>query len=133
MKIVVAYDGSDPAKRALERAAELAAERDKLVVVAAAELHASAGIEAGAHLDPSEVARRRGDLEEAQRLLSERGIEAEPIEGQGDPGAFIVNAANDADLIVVGGRGLSPAKRIVLGSVSSKVVHRAPCDVLVVR
>jgi nucleotide-binding universal stress UspA family protein len=133
MKIVVAYDGSDPAKRALERAAELAGERDKLLVVAAAEPHASAGLEAGAHLDPSEVARRRGDLEAAQRLLSERGIEAEPVEGQGDPGAFIVKAAEDADLIVVGSRGLSPAKRMLLGSVSSKVVHRAHCDVLVVR
>jgi nucleotide-binding universal stress UspA family protein len=133
MKIVVAYDGSDPARRALDRAAELAGERDKLVVVAAAEPHPVAGLEAGAFVEPSEVARRRDDLEEAQRLLSERGIEAEPVEGEGDPGAFIVNAAKDADLIVVGSRGLSPAQRILLGSVSSKVVHRAHCDVLVVR
>jgi nucleotide-binding universal stress UspA family protein len=65
--------------------------------------------------------------------LSERGIEAEPVEGQGDPGAFIVNAAKDAGLIVVGSRGLSPAKRMLLGSVSSKVVHRAHGDALVVR
>jgi nucleotide-binding universal stress UspA family protein len=43
MKIVVAYDGSDPAKRALDRAAELATNGDKLIVVAAAEPHASAG------------------------------------------------------------------------------------------
>jgi nucleotide-binding universal stress UspA family protein len=133
MKIVVAYDGSDPAKRALDRAADLADGDDKLVVVAAAEPQPSAGLEAGAHLDPSEVARRRGDLEEAQRRLSERGIEAEQVGGQGDPGAVIVSAAKDADLIVVGSRGLSPVQRIMLGSVSSKVVHRAQCDVLVVR
>jgi nucleotide-binding universal stress UspA family protein len=44
-----------------------------------------------------------------------------------------VNVAKDADLIVVGSRGLNPVQRILLGSVSSKVVHRAECDVLVVR
>jgi nucleotide-binding universal stress UspA family protein len=101
--------------------------------VAAAEPHARTGIVKGAHLDPSEVEQRRGDLEEAQRFLSERGIDAEPVEAQGDPGAVIVEAAKDADLIVVGSRGLNPVQRILLGSVSSKVVHRAACDVLVVR
>lgn len=133
MRIVVGYDGSDPAKRALERAADLAGSADRIVVVAAAEPHVRTGIEAGAHLDPSEVHQRRGDLEEAQRFLSDRGIDAEAVEGQGDPGAVIVEAAKDADLIVVGSRGLNPVQRILLGSVSSKVVHRAACDVLVVR
>jgi nucleotide-binding universal stress UspA family protein len=133
MKIVLGYDGSDHGKRALERAAALMGEGDQMVVVAAAESHARTGIETGSHLDPSEVAQRRGDLEEAQRLLAERGIEAEAIEAQGDPGSVIVDAAKDADLIVVGSRGLNPMQRILLGSVSSKVVHRAACDVLVVR
>ena len=41
--------------------------------------------------------------------------------------------ASDADLIVVGTRGLHATKRLFLGSVSTKVVHHAPCDVLVVR
>lgn len=133
MRIVVGYDGSDPAKRALQRAAELAGNADRIVVVAAAEPHASPAIVAGAHLDPSEFQQRRGDLEEAQRLLSERGIDAEPVEARGDPGTAIIEAAKDADLIVVGSRGLNPVQRILLGSVSSKVVHRATCDVLVVR
>ena len=133
MKIVVGYDGSDPAKRALQRAADLAANGDRIVVVAAAEPHARTGIETGSHLDPSEFEQRRGDLEEAQRLLSERGIDAEPVEAHGDPGTAIVEAAKDADLIIVGSRGLNPVQRILLGSVSSKVVHRAACDVLVVR
>ena len=133
MKIVVGYEGSDSAKRALQRAADLAGSADRIVVVAAAESHARTGIAKGAHLDPSEVQQRLGDLEEAQRLLSERGIDAEAVEAQGDPGAVIVEAAKDADLIVVGSRGLNPAQRILLGSVSSKVVHRAACDVLVVR
>ncbi len=133
MKIVVGYDGSDAAKRALERAVTLAGTDGRIVVVAAAESHVRAGITEGAHLDPSEVERRRNDLEEAKAMLSERGIDAETIEAQGDPGDVIVRAAEDADLVVVGSRGLNPIQRLLLGSVSSKVVHRAECDVLVVR
>ena len=133
MKIVVGYDGSDPAKRALDRAAALTGDGDQVLVVAAAESHARTGITEGAHLDPSEVEARRGNLEEAKAYLAERGIEADTIEAQGDPGAVIVDAAKGADLVIVGSRGLNPLQRIVLGSVSSKVVHRAESDVLVVR
>ena len=133
MKIVVGYDGSEAAKRALERATTIAGEHSRIVVVAAAESHARAGITEGSHLDPSEVERRRRDLENAQAYLSRRGIEAEAIEAQGDPGDVVVEAAKDADLAVVGSRGLNPFQRLLMGSVSSKVVHRAECDVLVVR
>jgi nucleotide-binding universal stress UspA family protein len=133
MKIVVGYDGSDASKRALERAAQLAGDNDRVVVVAAAETPARTGIETGSHLDPSEIQQRRGDLDEAKQFFSERDMDPELIEAQGDPGAVIVQSAKDADLIVVGSRGLNPVKRILLGSVSSKVVHRAECDVLVVR
>jgi nucleotide-binding universal stress UspA family protein len=133
MKIVVGYDGSDAAKRALQRAADLSANGDPIVVVAAAESHARSAITSGALRDPSEFEQRRGNLGEAQRLLSERGIDVEAVEAHGDPGTAIVEAAKDADLIIVGSRGLNPVQRILLGSVSSKVVHRAECDVLVVR
>ena len=133
MKIVVGYDGSDPAKRALERAMELVDDQGRIVVVVAAEQHARTGITEGAHLDPSEVTRRRNDVEEAKALLSERGIQGEAIEAQGDPGNVVVEASKDADLVIVGSRGLNPVQRLLLGSVSSKVVHRAECDVLVVR
>jgi nucleotide-binding universal stress UspA family protein len=133
MKIIVGYDGSDAAKRALERAVGLAGDGGRIMVVAAAESHARTGITEGARLDPSEIERRRKDLEEAKQLLTERGIDAEAIEAQGDPGDVIVEAAKDADLAVVGSRGLNPLQRLFLGSVSSKVVQRAECDVLVVR
>jgi nucleotide-binding universal stress UspA family protein len=133
MKIVVGYDGSESAKRALERATTIAGESKRIVVVAAAESRAGAGITEGAHLDPSEVERRRRDLEEAKAYLSGRGIEAETIEAQGDPGDVVVEMAKDADLAIVGSRGLNPLQRLLMGSVSSKVVHRAECDVLVVR
>lgn len=133
MSIVVGYDGSDAAKRALQRAADLAKEGDRIVVVASAEEHTKSGPAKGGHSDPSEFQRRRGELEEAKKFVSERGLDAELVEAHGDPGTAIVAAATDTDLIIVGSRGLNPVQRILLGSVSSKVVHRAPCDVLVVR
>jgi nucleotide-binding universal stress UspA family protein len=133
MKVVVGYDGSDGAKRALERAIALAGDDGQLTVIAAAEINIVTGITEGGRLDPSEVEQRRQDLEEAKSFLSERGVEAETIAAQGDPGDVILENAKNADLVVVGSRGLNPFQRLLLGSVSSKVVHRAECDVLVVR
>ena len=133
MKIVVGYDGSDGAKRALERAITLVGDDGRITVVAAAETHVRPGITEGARLDPSEIERRRKDLEDAKALLESRGVDAELLEAQGDPGDVILDSAKDADLVVVGSRGLNPVQRLLLGSVSSKVVHRAECDVLVVR
>ncbi|MEA2323330.1 MAG: hypothetical protein QOD81_3180 [Solirubrobacteraceae bacterium] len=134
MRILVGYDGSEPAKRALQRVADMAGPDDEVLVVAVAEMHARAVLTEGAQLDPSELPKRRRDLEEANAFLAERGVEAETILAQGEPGDAIVKIAHerDADLIVVGHRGMNALERILLGSVSSKVVHRAPCDVLVV-
>jgi nucleotide-binding universal stress UspA family protein len=52
----------------------------------------------------------------------------------GPPGTGIVTVAEDieADLIVTGSRGRGPIARTVLGSVSTEILHHAPCDVLVV-
>jgi nucleotide-binding universal stress UspA family protein len=133
MKIVVGYDGSDGAKRALDRAIALAGDDGQLTVVAAAEIHARPGFTEGARLDPSQLELRRTDLDEAKAILAERGVDAQMLEAQGDPGDVILESAKDADLVVVGSRGLNPVQRLLLGSVSSKVVHRAESDVLVVR
>jgi nucleotide-binding universal stress UspA family protein len=86
-------------------------------------------------VDPDEKAERRKELEDAEAFLSAEGIEARVVAGVGDPAKAIVDEARDwgADLIVVGTRGLGGAKRLLLGSVSTKVLHHAPCDVLVVR
>jgi nucleotide-binding universal stress UspA family protein len=135
MRIVVGYDGSDGAKRALERAAALTGPEDQVVVVAAAEMRARPVLTEGAQLDPSEISRRRRDVDEANTFLAERGIQGDVVLGQGDPATLIGEVAKErvADLIIVGNRGLNPLQRLMHGSVSSKVVERAESDVLVVR
>lgn len=87
----------------------------------------------GGRQDPSDVRERREAIESARQILKDRGIQADFVEAYGDPGSAIVKAAEDGDLVVVGSRGLSRVERVLLGSVSTKVVQRAPCDVLVVR
>lgn len=54
----------------------------------------------------------------------------ETLQLRGDSAALIVGAAADADLAVVGSRRLTRIQRLVLGSVNSKVVHNAACDLL---
>lgn len=66
-------------------------------------------------------------------MLKGSSVQADFVEAYGDLGTAIVNAANCADLVVVGSRGLGRIERVLLGSVSTKVVQRAPWDVLVVR
>ena len=134
MKIVVGYDGSDAARRALERAAALAGSPSRVVVVVAvAEPYPRSGITIPANRDQVEIRRRRRDLDEARGLLEQRGIEPETIQARGNPAEQLVEASRDAGLLIVGGRGLNRLQRLALGSVSSKVVHDAVCDVLVVR
>lgn len=133
MKIVVGYDGSEAAKRALENAVTFGGDEARIVVVAAAEPYPRSGVTIPANFDPAESRRRRHDLDEARQFLSQRGIEAETIQARGKPADVLVQAARDADLAIVGSRRLNRLQRAVLGSVSSKVVEDAACDVLVVR
>lgn len=132
--IVLAYDGSGAAKRALERTAELA-DGAAVTVVSAVHVLPAMG-RAMAAIDQDEVEERRGELEEAASFLKSKGITPQTVELRApDVGEAVVDHAKEggADLIVVGSSDKSVAERIMLGSVSSKVVHEAPCDVLVVR
>jgi nucleotide-binding universal stress UspA family protein len=134
MKILVAYDGSESAKRALEHAAQLSQNGAGISVVSVAEELPQFG-RAAAMLVPEEDEERRRELVEAKAALKERGIEAKLIERVGDPAAKIIEEAEQehADLVVMGSRGLNTAQRWLLGSVSTKVVEHAPCKVFVAR
>lgn len=74
-------------------------------------------------------------LTEARRVVSAAGVTATFDDIQDDPTDAIIDAAEklDADLIVMGSRGEGMAKRILHGSVSTKVIHHAPCSVMVIK
>ncbi len=132
--VIVGYDGSDEAKRALDRAAALARAGAKVTVVGAVGVELHAGRSMGRR-DSGEANEVSASLEDAQAHLKAQGVESQSIEGEGDAGDVIIEAAKEsgADLVIVGTRGRGGAKRLFGGSVSTKVVHEAPCDVLVVR
>ena len=132
-RIVVGFDGSEHAHKALERAADIAGGAT-LAVVAAANVTRSMRGAGLSPVDPVAAEERTKALAEAREYLEGRGLDAVYIEGHGNPADVIVQEAEEskADLIVVGARGLSARKRITMGSVSTNVMHHAPCDVLVV-
>jgi nucleotide-binding universal stress UspA family protein len=129
--VLVAYDGSEGARRALDAAAKLARDGVCLRVVTVAE-PVQAGRD-GAPVTPDGDAER--ELAEATAMLAERGVEAAAVGRRGEAATIILEEAEaeGADLIVLGTRGLGAGKRWLLGSVSTKVLHHAPCNVLVVR
>lgn len=132
-RIVVGFDGSEHSRKALERAVEIANGATVAVVSAA---HVEGFLGGGiSPIDPAEAQARAQALREAREYVESRGVEGVFIEGNGNPADVLVEEAQEsgADLIVVGTRGRNAARRVVLGSVSTNVVHHAPCDVLVVR
>lgn len=137
MKLVVGYDGSEHAGRALERAALLST-GDPVVVVSVVSVSGPAA-RGPARVEPREIEVHHEQLAHARSLLKTYGVEAQLIEtlgnAIGDTADALIDVArkHNADIIVVGTRGLGGLKRLVLGSVSTKLVHEAPCDVLVVR
>ena len=133
--IVLGYDDSPEAARALTKTVELAKALDARVVVTsvAPALHPAAhGVGPYDPADPPD--RHRALANDAVAVLTEHGIRARPVVGAGDPADAIVGLADDvlADVIVVG-MTHHPRLARVLGSVSDAVSHHAACDVLLVR
>jgi nucleotide-binding universal stress UspA family protein len=130
--ILVGYDGSEAARRALDAAADLTGYGSSLAVVSVASRCDDRSSNGSAAPDGHVSAQRL--LNEARALLLHRHVTARYVEPVGEPAEMLMETARelDADLIVVGRRDQNPLRRIVLGSVSAKVVRRAACDVLVV-
>ena len=142
-RIVVGTDGSETATEAVRQAIDLARMSGaKLDIVAAFEPVSTTRLREEGGEVPGDVSYAVGPredvnvtLEAAVGMAKQEGVDAEPYPQQGDPADAILDVAEKigADLIVVGNKGMTGAKRFLLGSVPNKVSHHAPCGVYIVR
>jgi nucleotide-binding universal stress UspA family protein len=141
--IVVGTDGSDTAKEAVRQAVELARSVGaELLLVSAYQPVARVSVNretAPGERDAQWMVSAREDvatlLSEAAATAQAAGVPVQTFPRQGDPADAILDIAEerDADLIVVGNKGMTGAKRFLLGSVPNRVSHHAPCSVLIIR
>jgi nucleotide-binding universal stress UspA family protein len=131
MKILLAYDGFEHSRHALEEAAKLASEGHGDVTVLSVVPRDARGSKSGGHVGLRPHAHE--DVARAHEYLRNQGIESEMKIEHGDPAEEILTEARVGryDLLVVGSRELGPLGRLVLGSVSTEVLRDAPCPVLV--
>jgi len=142
-RIVVGTDGSETAAEAVRQAVDLA----KLAGATLSIVSAYAPISERKVKDqqreaPADVQYEIGPREDVNLVLDAaaaaakaEGIEVQTHPVEADPAEAILNVAEEtnADLIVVGNKGMTGARRFLLGSVPNNVSHHAPCSVMVVR
>jgi nucleotide-binding universal stress UspA family protein len=141
--IVVGTDGSETANSAVQQAVELAkAVGAKLELVSAYEPVSDSRLRQETQEAPKDLQWAINPREDVDSTLSaaadaakEAGVPVEIHARQGDPADAILDVAEEqnADLIIVGNKGMTGAKRFLLGSVPNKVSHHAPCSVLIIR
>jgi nucleotide-binding universal stress UspA family protein len=141
--MVVGTDGSDTATEAVRQATELARQLGaKVHVVSAYEPVPEARLREERDQVPADMqwmVNPREDVDDtlnnAAQGIQDAGVEVETHAREGDPADAILDVAEEqeADLIVVGNKGMTGAKRFLLGSVPNKVSHHAPCSVMIIR
>jgi nucleotide-binding universal stress UspA family protein len=143
--IVVGTDGSGTAEVALVHAINLAEQNGAalhvvhayhLASAAAAAQSAGAGAPTIDHVAVNDEIHKESDsiLQRAVEAAARQNVTAEKHPYPGDASNGLVSVAEEvnADLIVVGNRGMSGVRRFVLGSVPNKVSHHCPCSLLIV-
>ncbi len=135
-KILVAFDGSKPSEKALDAAIELAKKFGSVIYLVSVITLPDYAILKN---EVAEVEEEEGKFyQELQNkaIESRKGeVEIKPVIIYGHTADRLVDYAksHNFDLIVVGSRGLSGTKRLLLGSVSDKISHCSPCPLLIVR
>jgi nucleotide-binding universal stress UspA family protein len=142
-RIVVGTDGSDTAAEAVRQAIDLAKLSGATLSVVSAYAPVSKSKVKEAQLEaPPDVQYEIGPREDVNLVLDaaaatarKEGLEVQTHPVEADPGEAILNVAEEtnADLIVVGNKGMTGARRFLLGSVPNNVSHHAPCSVMIVR
>jgi nucleotide-binding universal stress UspA family protein len=141
--IVVGTDGSDTATKAVQQATDLASRLGATVhLVSAYEPVPQGRLRDERQQVPDDMqwmVNPREDvnnvLEESAKTLEEAGVKVQTHPREGDPADAILDVAEEqeAALIIVGNKGMTGAKRFLLGSVPNKVSHHAPCSVMIIR
>ena len=142
-RIVVGTDGSETAAEAVRQAVDLAKLANAhLSIVSAYEPISRRRIQDEQQDAPADVQHEinpREDvnlvLEGAAATAKQSGVDVQTHPVEGGPAEAILSVAEetDADLIVVGNKGMAGARRFLLGSVPNNVSHHAPCSVIIVR
>ena len=131
-RILLAFDGGEPARRALDLTADLAHRYGAVVsVVSVTPVHPGR-----APIDPwDDRPVHLAELREAQQSLREKGIEPELLSPVGDPARTIERIASDGnfDTVILGSRGLGAVSRALQGSTSEHVATHAETTVIVAR
>ena len=142
-RIVVGTDGSETAAEAVRQATELARLTGATLSIVSAYSPVSGRRVSGEQQQaPADVQYELGPREDVNFFLDaaaaevkEKGVEVQTHPVEADPADAILNVAEEtkADLIVVGNKGMTGARRYLLGSVPNNVSHHAPCSVLIAR
>ncbi len=150
-KILVAFDGSEPAKRAIDYAADLADARNSTLIVLTVVPKVTLPVfpDEGFGSAPIIAAQDFGEYQDRMRAMYQKSqadimkdirehfptLKAEAILLEGRPSSTIVEEAekNQADLIVMGSRGLGGISGWILGSTSRRVVESCTKPILVVK
>jgi nucleotide-binding universal stress UspA family protein len=131
MKILLAYDGFEHSRHALEEAANIAKDEGGTITIVSVVPPTARATKSGGHsgLPPH----AEDDVTRAQEFIRERGIEADTKILNGDPADLLIGEAAEGgyDVAVVGSRGLGTVAGLFLGSVSRKLVKHMPCPVIV--
>lgn len=134
--IVVGTDGSETAARAVAQAAAIAhAYNATLHIVSSLPMTPISAGTVSAPLVIDSGAEVESILAEAEAAVQRDGLTVHTHAMKLDPARAIIDAATrlEADLVVVGNRGMKGAKRFLLGSIPNSVAHHAPCAVLIVK
>ncbi|MFC4436262.1 MULTISPECIES: universal stress protein [Natrialbaceae] len=137
MAVLVAYDGSAPAQKAVEYAFSSHADEEIILlrVVEAADGSTEAGINLVKEALQDREEEASTELEDATAVLDTDDVEFRTETAVGKPEREVVTFAeeHDVDHIVIGSHGREGVSRVLLGSVAEKIVRRAPVPVTVVR
>ena len=137
--VLVPVDGSDNSYRALDAALHLSEKLgSSITVVNVMEQVPITHIESEKLLSELLEAYKKENqeiLSKCSNIANEKGLSIKTLLLQGNPASVILDYSKkeNFDLVIMGSRGMGKFKQLILGSVSSKIVHHSPCAILLIR